>query len=80
MRLVAIDTTINALLIVMMTMETIGTFADVLVDSHIDILVSLCEDFDAVRQIGHPANIAVPENTYGVFSLALQNLNAITQS
>lgn len=53
-------------------------FADVSVDSHVDICASSRRAFDAIREQCRSANVAVPESAGGVFSLALQNLNDFT--
>lgn len=46
-------------------------------DRHVDFTASLCRDFNGIRELCCSTNVAVPENTNGVFSLSLQNLNEI---
>lgn len=53
-------------------------FIDVLVVPHVDVRASLRLAFNAIRQLCSSANVAVPEDTSGFFSLALQNLNSTT--
>lgn len=52
-------------------------FADLPVDPQVVVRVSLRRDFKAIRYLCRLANLAIPENASGVFSLSLQNLNAI---
>lgn len=58
-------------------METVGTFSNVPVDSHLDVCASLCRDFDAISLLYSSANVSVLEEPSDVFSLALQSPNAI---
>lgn len=48
-------------------------------DFHINVCAILRGDFDAIHELCRSASVAVPEHTGGVFSLGLQNLNAIEE-
>lgn len=52
--------------------------ADVLIDSHVYIHASLWQNLDAIRDLCHLANVAVPEVASCIFGLALQNLKSIS--
>lgn len=47
------------------------------VDAHIDVHASTCQDFGAIPELCQSAKVAVPEDTSGVFSLAVKNLYVI---
>lgn len=48
------------------------------VDPHIGVWASLRRDIDAIRELWRSPFVAVPEDGRGVFSLAIQNLNAVS--
>lgn len=54
-------------------------FADVPVDSHIDVPGSLSRGLEAIRDFCHGANAPVPEGACGVLSLALKNRKSNTE-
>lgn len=65
----------SSLPILMKTMATTGPLLMCLL-----ILTSnFRPDFDAIRKLCHPANLAIAEDASSVFGLALQNLNAIME-
>lgn len=48
-------------------------------DSHVDVCARPRHDFDASFEICHSANMAGKENSNGVFSLDLKELQAVAQ-
>lgn len=49
------------------------------VDSHVDVHATPHRDSDAISVSCRSKSVAVPQNVSKVISLALQNLNAITE-
>lgn len=56
------------------------SLADVPMDSHADIQAMLRRVFDATRHLCYSSNDGAPGDGSGVFSLALQSLNAFTEA
>lgn len=54
-------------------------FPDVPIDPHFNFCASLRQHFDAICKLCGSANMTVPEDATGVYSLAWQSLNVITE-
>lgn len=54
-------------------------FFDLIVDSLFDVRAGLLRNFEAICKLGHSARGAVPDEAFGVYSLGLQNPNAIIE-